>query len=33
MDKNWYQRPELVAVAAFAVWFASAAVYAVVFEY
>lgn len=33
MDKTWYLRPAFIVMSAFVAWFATAAVYAVVFEY
>ena len=33
MDKTWYMRPAFIVMAAFVAWFATAACYAVVFEY
>jgi hypothetical protein len=33
MDKTWYVRPAFIVMSAFVAWFATAAFYAVVFEY
>jgi len=33
MDKTWYTRPAFIVTSAFVAWFATVAVYAVVFQY